>query len=237
MTHFPPQPHDPIVPITDDIFLLRGSMRMNALMRITRNMVILRHAGDLTLVNPVRMDTAGEHTLRELGTVRRVLRLGAFHGIDDPYYVETFGAEFWAQTGGTVHPRPAIDHALGEEVALPFDGARLFCFRGTPQPEAALLLEGPRLLLTTDAIQHYGDYRHNNRTARLVMPFIGFPRTTIVGPMWLKAMTPPGGSLEGEFRRLLEFDFDGLVAAHGSHLASGAHGAVARAVDKAFDAT
>ncbi|MCB1748323.1 MAG: hypothetical protein H6977_03530 [Gammaproteobacteria bacterium] len=234
MVYPPAYPHDPIQAIADDVFLVRGAIRMNALMRISRNMVILRHGAELTLINPLRLDPAGERTLRELGAVRRVMRLGCFHGIDDPYYVDTFEAEFRAQPGGTVHPGPAIDQPLAEDAALPFAGARLFCFRGTPQPEAALLLEGPRLLLTTDAIQHYGDYRHNNLPARLVMPWIGFPRTTIVGPMWLQAMTPPGGSLEGEFRRLLEFDFDGLVAAHGSHLASGAHAAVTRAVERAF---
>ncbi|MHC4507073.1 MAG: hypothetical protein ACYTFI_27640, partial [Planctomycetota bacterium] len=83
-------------------------------------------------------------------------------------------------------------------------------------------------------IQHYGDYRHNSLLARLVMPFIGFPRTTIVGPVWLKLMTPEGGSLESEFRRLLGLDFDTLLSAHGSLLRGGAHAAVERAVDRAF---
>jgi hypothetical protein len=66
------------------------------------------------------------------------------------------------------------------------------------------------------------------------MPFIGFPRTTVVGPIWLKLMTPPGGSLEGEFRRLLEQSFEGLLSAHGSLLREGAREAVRAAVDRAF---
>ena len=61
---------------------------------------------------------------------------------------------------------------------------------------------GGGFLLTCDCIQHYGDYRHNNLIARLLMPYIGFPKTTIVGPIWLKMMTPEGASLQGEFERL-----------------------------------
>ena len=66
------------------------------------------------------------------------------------------------------------------------------------------------------------------------MPLIGFPKTTLVGPIWLKMMTPAGGSLETEFRRLLELEFDSLLSAHGSLLRGGAHEAVAQAVDRAF---
>ena len=103
------------------------------------------------------------------------------------------------------------------------------------QPEAALLLRRDGgLLVTCDCIQHYGDYRHNSLLARTLMPFIGFPRTTVVGPIWLKLMTAPGGSLESEFRRLLELPFERLLSAHGSLLGSGAREAVRAAVDRAF---
>jgi hypothetical protein len=111
----------------------------------------------------------------------------------------------------------------------------LFCFRGTKQPESAILLkrEGG-ILLACDAIQHYGDYRHNNLPARLVMPFIGFPQTTIIGPFWMKLMTPEGASLKDEFERLLQWDFDSLLSAHGSYLAGGAHAAVESALARAY---
>ena len=74
----------------------------------------------------------------------------------------------------------------------------------------------------------------HNLPARIVMPFIGFPKTTILGPIWLRMMTAEDGSLEPEFRRLLEWDFDLLLSAHGSLVTSGAHAAVATAVDRAF---
>jgi hypothetical protein len=235
LAYMRPFPHDPIEPIAEDVFVVRGSIQMNPLVRISRNMAIIRHRGELTLVNPLRLDAAGETELRGLGEVTRILRLGALHGIDDPYYVDTFKARLWSQAGGSTYTKPPIDHELTESSALPFPDAALFCFRGTKQPEAMLLLKRSRgLLLTCDAIQHYGDYRHNNLPARLAMPFIGFPRTTIVGPIWLKMMTPAGAPLQSEFERVLRWDFDSLLSAHGSYLATGAHAAVEAAVKRRF---
>ncbi|HVO26000.1 MAG TPA: hypothetical protein VMW56_20465 [Candidatus Margulisiibacteriota bacterium] len=235
MAYAPAYPHDPIEPIAEDVFMVRGSTRMNALLRISRNMAIIRHRGELTLVNPIRLDAAGETQLRGLGEVKRMVRLGSLHGVDDPYYADSFHADLWSQPGGTTYTQPAIACELSESTELPFPGADLFCFRGTKQPESALLLKrSGGILLTCDAIQHYGDYRHNNLPARLAMPFIGFPKTTIIGPIWLKMMTPQGGLLQREFERLLGWEFDSLLSAHGSYLRSGAHAAVAAALRRSF---
>jgi hypothetical protein len=238
MSHPPAYPHDPIEEIAGDIFMVRGSVRMNALMRITRNMAIVRHQRELSLVNPIRLDEQGERQLLALGDIKRILRLGPLHGLDDPYYVERFGAEFWAQAESQTYPEPKIEQRLAVDRPLPFPDAELFAFEGTKQPESALLIRrDPGILLTCDAIQHYGDYRHNTLLARLVMPRIGFPKTTVVGPIWLKIMTPEGGSLKSEFERLLTLDFDCLLSAHGSLLTSGTKDSVARAVRKAFPET
>jgi len=215
--------------------MVRGSIKMNPLIRITRNMAIVRHDGELTLVNPIRLHAAEEEKLQALGTVKRIMRLGPMHGVDDPYYVNTFKAEFWCQPGGTSYTQPAIDVELQPDGPLPFPDAQLFFFNGTVQPESALVLQrGSGLLLTCDAIQNYGDYKHNNLPARIMLPFLGFPKTTLVGPIWLKLMTREGSSLKPEFERLLTLDFDALLSAHGSFLAAGAKAAAQAAVARAF---
>ncbi len=235
MSDSPIYPHDPIEEIQPDVFMVRGSIKLNALMMITRNMAIVRHEGELTLVDPIRLSAEEEKRLEALGEVKRILRLGPLHGLDDAYYIERFGAELWAPGLSEAYPEPKPSVLVDETSPLPFPDARLFCFEGSKQAEAALVLErGRGLLITCDAIQHYGDYRFNNLPARLVMPFIGFPKTTIVGPIWVKMMTPEGGSLEGGFRRLLDLEFDQLLSAHGSLLTTGAHAACVRAIDKMF---
>ncbi len=232
----PIYPHGNVEEIATDVFMLRGSIRMNPLIRITRNMAIVRDRGGLSLINPVRVSDKVEAQLTALGDIRNVIRLGCFHGIDDPYYVEKFGARMWAQPGGTTYTTPVIDEELSSAARLPFDDGEIFEFAGTAHPECTLLLNREEgILLSCDAIQNYGDYSYNNIPAKILMPFIGFPKTTIVGPMWLKAMTKEGGSLESEFRRLLLLKFDRLLAGHGTLLKTGAHAAVERAVNKAFE--
>lgn len=230
-----PYPHDPIEQIADDLFMVRGSIKMNPLMRITRNMAIVRYGDSLTLVNPMRLNAAGEAALKALGSVDRILRLGPFHGIDDPYYVEQLNAEFWCRSGGKTYTRPKIDTEISGNCELPFPDAELIHFEKTKQPESMLLLKrGRGMLLTCDAIQHYGDYRHNTLLARIMMPLIGFPKTTIIGPLWLKYMADEPDTLRAEFEQLLGYEFDGLLSAHGSFLETGAKAAVKRAIEKTF---
>ena len=85
-----------------------------------------------------------------------------------------------------------------------------------------------------NTVDNSTDYRHNNWLAQRLMPFIGFPKRTLIGPFWMKGMTPEGGSLKSEFERLLEWEFDKLLSAHGTLLSSGAHDAVKQAVHKAY---
>ena len=229
-------PHDPIAEIGEDLFMVRGSIRMNRLMTISRNMTIIRHGSSLMLVNPIRLNETGEEELDRLGTVRWILRLGAFHGQDDRYYKDRYEARFLCQSGGKTYCEPEIDVVLDGSSELPIPDATLHPFENTKHPEAVVLLSrGDGVLLTCDSVQHYGDYRHNNLPARLLMPYIGFPKTTIIGPMWLKFMTPDDETLKSDFDRLLGHDFDALLSAHGSFLEKGAKDNLRRAISQAFD--
>lgn len=231
----PIYPHGKIEEIADDVFMIRGSIRMNRMVRITRNMAVIREGNELSLINPLRLNQKVEAELKTLGTISNIIRTGPFHGVDDPYYVKTHSARLWAQPGGTAYPEPPIDVELNSDSSLPFADGEIFEFENTKQPECVLLIKkAGGILLSCDSIQNYGDYSYNNFLAKIMLPFIGFPRTTIVGPMWLKGMSPEGISLEADFRKLLELEFDSLLSAHGTLLEKGAHAAVERAVDKAF---
>ena len=228
-------PHGDIELLDTDVFAIRGSIKLNPLMRISRNMGIGREGSELTLVNPIRLRSEIERKLTQLGKVKNIVRLGAFHGIDAPYYVEKFAAQFWSQPNGKLYTEPLIDIEIGMGGLTPTSDSEFFEFRGTKEPECALLLKrGKGVLLTCDAIQNYGDYSFNNWLAKLVMPRMGFLKTTVIGPIWLKLMTPENESLKLEFLRLLEFKFDKLLSAHGTFLEQGAHEAVEVAVRSTF---
>jgi hypothetical protein len=212
-----------------------GTMRMNPLMTVSRNMVVVRSGGELTLLNPIRLDAAGEAALEDLGRVRHLVRLGCFHGCDDAYLKQRFGAAFWCQAESRKYPEPAPDHVLEEGGALPLADAQLFVFRGVRRPECALLIRrGPGLLVTCDSLQHYASWERHSLAARLLMPALGFSKRLLVGPLWKKFLTPDGQSLRPDFERLLALDFDAFVSAHGQPLLTGAKAAVEAAIERAY---
>ena len=99
-TRYPPAlPQEPILEIFPDVYLVHGSAKIGPGMRMNRNMIVARQDRDLTVIGPVRLSSADESQLDSLGTVKHVIRLGYSHGLDDRYYVERYGAEFWCQRG------------------------------------------------------------------------------------------------------------------------------------------
>jgi hypothetical protein len=96
-----------------------------------------------------------EHGLRQLdalGDVRHLVRLGAFHGRDDPFYRERYGATLWALPDAVSPDGRAADRTLAAGEPFPAHGGQVFVFTTARFPEAAVLLpqEGG-ILVTCDA--------------------------------------------------------------------------------------
>ena len=95
-------PHGSIEEVFPDVFCVTGTMQgefFGSMWQFSRNMTIVREAGRLTLINSVRLDAGGLAELDALGEVVNVVRIGDMHGIDDPFYVDLYGATFWALPG------------------------------------------------------------------------------------------------------------------------------------------
>ncbi len=230
----PPLPQEALAEIAPDLYWLPGTIGLAPLMRISRNMLVLRHGDELTLVNAVRPDARNQAMLESLGQVRHVIRIGAFHGLDDAWYKDHYRAEFWCQPNSDRYPEPRPDHLLSDGGELPLPHVELFVFRLPTRPEAALLYRaGPGWLICCDSLQHYGDFRRHSLLARLLMRRMGFRRGLQIGPIWLKMLTPPGGTLRPDFERLAQWSFDALVSAHGTPLPLGAGAAVREAIERA----
>jgi len=105
MTRFPSQtPHGEISEVFSDVFFVTGSVDMMPGFRISRSMTILRDGDILTLISPVRLSEAGLKGLDVLGRVENIVKLGSYHlgahnGLDDPFYVDRYGAKLWALAG------------------------------------------------------------------------------------------------------------------------------------------
>ncbi|MBW2524342.1 MAG: hypothetical protein JRI23_09215 [Deltaproteobacteria bacterium] len=234
--HPAPQPHGPIEKIFDDLYWVQGTMRMGPGMRISRNMVLLREEGEVTVLNPVRLDELAETQLERIGAVKHIVRLGYFHGLDDRYYVERFGAKLWCQAGSDHYSEPRPDVVLSESTELPVSYAKLFVFQQSKHPECAVLVQrGGGLLVTCDSVQHHVDGTRCSLMAKVVMHLMGFMKPMNIGPPWKKRMSPEGGSLRSDFERLLELEFDLAVGGHGTVCRGGARQHLQSTVARVFD--
>jgi hypothetical protein len=232
---YPPAcPHDPITEMFAGVYLAHGSIRIGPGIRINRNMIVVREGHELTLINPIRLNAGELKKLDRMGTVKHVLRLGDFHGADDPFYVDTYRAEFWCQPGQSTYALPKPDHVVDAASVPPMKNAEFFLFENARFPEAALLLKEHALLVTTDSLQYLPDWSYTTPLARIAMRLMGFRLGLLIGKPWLKRVSPRGGSMEADFDKLLRLDFDNLVSAHGSLLRGGAKARVRELVGEVF---
>ena len=234
--HPPAEPHLPLRECFPGVWLASSKiwMRIPLGLRISfsRNMVAVLGDDGWVVLNPVRVSEAAEQELLAKGPIRHAVRLGTYHGMDDAYYVERFGAQFWAVPGVQAHPEPPGTRAITEGGEFPLPGGKAVVFSKATRAECAVLVPQARLLVTCDSVQHYDRDPLISPLGKLVMYPMGFFTPCVIGPIWLKASTPPGGSLRADFERVLALDFDNLIGGHGTPKIGGAKAALTRNVEK-----
>ncbi len=219
-------PHGPIEEVFPDVFVVRGTFSPSRGIRFDRNMTIVRHGSELVVLNSVRLTPEGEAALAKLGKVAHVVRLGAFHGADDPYFVERYQATLWGPPG-TKHKVPGKDLTATES---PLAG-EVFHFAAAAHPEAAVILPGG-ILVVCDSYQNWTTLEHCSWLARRVMPLMGFG-PAVIGKPWLKSV---GHGVRADFDRLVERPFKHLIPAHGTVLKDQAVAGLRTAIARRFPA-
>jgi hypothetical protein len=234
--HPPADRHLPVRECFPDVWLASSANAMSIPLGFTitfsRNMVAVRTPDGWVLLNPVRLSESAEAELLAKAPIKHAVRLGTFHGRDDGYYVEKFGAELWGVRGEQSYPEPRCTREITEDGPFPIAGARVIVFRNATRAECAVCLPQHRLLVTCDSVQHYENDALISMLGKLVMYPMGFFTPCVIGPIWLKTVTPPGGSVRADFERVLALDFDNLISAHGTPKVGGAKEALARNVAK-----
>lgn len=231
MTQLPAAlPHGPIAEIFADIFQVTGRFKFAPGLTITRNMTILRVGTELTLVNSVRLTDAGLAELDKLGKVTKLLKIGAFHGVDDAFYVDRYRPEFWAppksrHANGLQHSRELVPGAM------PVPNCHVFAFEAGKRPEVALRLDRDGgVLVTCDSYQHWTTFDGCSPLGKIMMRMMGFGPKHIGGP-WVKEM---GDGVRADFDRLLQEPFRHLLPAHGTVLRDDAVAGLREAMAKRF---
>ncbi len=234
--HPPAEDHLPLQQCFPDVWLAASANSMSIPLGLTitfsRNMVAVRGPDGWVLLNPVRLSEGAEAELLAQAPFKHAVRLGTYHGRDDRYYVEKLGVEFWGVPGEQTYPEPKLSREITEEGPFPIPGARVVIFKSATRPECVVCLPQHRLLVTCDSVQHYDHDPLMSLLAKLVMYPMGFFTPCVIGPIWLKTVTPPGGSMRADFERVLALDFDNLISGHGTPKLGGAKEALAKNVQR-----
>ncbi len=232
----PALPHGAIEQVFPDVYLVSGAMQaviQGVDWEFSRNMTLVRDDNRLIIVNSVRLTEQGLAQLDELGTVTDVVRLGALHGRDDPFYVDRYSAEYWAMPGMEHETGLEATHSLSSDAGLPISDASVFEFNTTQIPEGILRLDrAGGILIACDALQNWlAPDEFFSDSSRELMQEMGFFTPANLGPVWLQAAAPAAD----DFVRLKRLQFKHALCGHGEPLRDTAHEDYCATFKRLFD--
>lgn len=236
MTDFPPQlPHDDLTEVFSNVFYVQGQIQANFgdfTAHFSRTMTVIRDGTSLTLFNTLRLDAAGLASLDALGKVTNVVRLGAFHGRDDAFYLDRYGAAMWA-LDGTEHERGVVtDKPMVPGEQGPCEDGTVFSFETATAAESIYhLARHNGILISCDSFQNMlePDRFFDAQTIKL-MTTSGFFNPANIGPGWAKRTAVQSA----DFQRLMTLKFRHLISAHGAPLMDEAHAMMQKSIDLRF---
>jgi hypothetical protein len=216
-------PHGPLREVLPDVFFVTGTFR-RGILRFSRNMTVVRDGEELTLVNAVRLDDAGLAELDALGRVRHVVKLGFYHGIDDPFYVDRYAAKLWALPEHQHEGGLTTDVELREGGEVPFSRGSLFVYRTAFRPEAVLHVDAEGgVLVACDSLHNWTrTNEYFNGLTKFLFRLLGFIGPPTVPRAWRIDARPRAE----DFERLNALEFAHLLSAHGEPLLGTAHEAL-----------
>ena len=204
-------------PVFPDLWWAWGTTRFMPGVLFPRSMVIVREKGELVIIHPVLMPEAEQAKIEALGPIKHIVRLGAFHGMDDARYVERYKPTTWAPPGVDLSPGVRLDRALTPGGPQPFADGRVLGFESSRTPETVIHL--PRhggILLSCDSVQNWETRRGTSFIGGLMSRAMGFKGRACIGPGWRKFAEPKDGvGFSREFLALLALDFRHAIGGHG----------------------
>jgi hypothetical protein len=211
---YPPvTPHGELEKVSDNVWAVQGSFNMLPGNRIGRTMAIVKRGDDLTIINSVRVNDEVEAKIKELGTIKNIVRICHSHGVDDLYYKDTFKAVFWDQELGERSTAGKADKFLTEDGEKPIDDCKIVIFKGTKMLEAILWIpDDGGTLMTSDCIQNGQVSPHASFMWKHMMQgLMGFKTKCCTNVSMWRSLFYNGEDLYPNFERMLLLDFENLV--------------------------
>jgi hypothetical protein len=228
----------PLVEVFDGVWWAWGTVRFLPGITFPRNMFVLREKDELVVVHAVMLPELEQKKLEKLGKVKHIVKLGAFHGMDDGKYVERYGAKVWAPPDVDHPPGAKTDVTLEPGGELPFEGATLVDFHTSRSSEVVMHL--PRhggILLSCDSVQNWETTDGCSVLGGAMARVMGFKGRACIGPGWRKQCEPKEGeNFHPTFKKILELDFAHGLTAHGPPMRDTAKADLKASVARAYGA-
>ncbi len=228
-------PHSEIKEILPNIFFVTGTNITNynnVELKHSRNMTIIRDNDQLSLINTVRLDDKGLAELDTLGEVKNVIRIGAFHGRDDAFYLDRYDSKLWALNEMKHADNRLTDMPLIPNGQMPIHDCQVFVFETSKHPEGILHIarEGG-ILVTCDSIKNWvaKDQFFSTETAKIYEEQ-GFFGTASISNVWKQACNVSFS----DFERLETLKFKHLLSAHGEPLLNNASQLIAKTIEQEY---
>ena len=227
--------HNAIREIFPNIFFVTGTnitKHDGAVLQHSRNMIIVRHDNKLSLINTVRLNDKALDVLDTLGSVENIIRIGAFHGRDDQFYLDRYSAKLYALKNMQHDDNRPADIELSPNGRMPFPTCSVFVFETSSYPEGILhIAQQGGILITCDSIKNWltADEFFSTDTAKLYEEQ-GFFGASTVSTVWKEACHVKAS----DFARLNMLEFQHLLSAHGEPLLNDAHEKLAETIKREF---
>lgn len=236
MTQYSPAwPHGDFKEVFPNIFFVMGTnitTHEGIELQHSCNMVVVKNANELTLINTVRLNDVGLAALERLGRVVNVVRIGAFHGRHDAFYLDRYSAKLWALKGVKHENNKFTDSELITNGKMPFPDCSLFVFETSIHPEAILHVNTDGgILITCDSVKNWitVDEFFSEETGRLYEK-LGFLGMATISKIWQQACNIQAH----DFARLKLLAFKHLLSAHGEPLLNNAYEKLCSTIQQEF---
>jgi hypothetical protein len=235
-TYTPIYDHGELTKVLDNVYIVRGSINLMFGIMIDRTMTIVKRGDDLTVINSIRVNEEVEAEIKKLGTIKHLVRMCTGHGADDTYFNNTFEPTYWSLEGiAPVINGKTHDKALTEDGERPIPDMKLVILKNAPlkkMHECVIWIpDNDGTLITCDFIQNNIAPGHANFVGKHMSYLMGFRGECKCTPVWRSTM---GMDHWDDIERILAWDFENLVAAHGSAKIGGAKAATEKNLKAAW---
>ena len=203
--------------VFDDVWWVWGTVQFIPGVVFPRNMTIVREGNELVVIHPIALPEDQQKQLETLGPIKHIVKLGAFHGMDDLAYAKRYAPTVWAPPECSAVEGLTRHKQLVPGGEVPIAGATIYDFHKSKTPEIAMHV--PRhggVLFTCDSVQNWETTTGCSLLGKVMARAMGFRGRACIGPGWRKQSESKEDNFKSHFEHVLALDWKHLVSGHGA---------------------